>query len=350
MWTRVQTHYAALAAEENPVAVPRAGGALQTHWSSFIRPETSFFMSLLLKVESEEHDGWKEENYIEETLTRFETIRKAEEAETIRAYDEAKQQALLRKADLPSKPRIKVTKFRYVHCVSILKTSKRFMHAVMLEKIPQMEPNPARKRQRRSKHSCDAENAVEATKDCDESSDRHGKSLTQHKPPLKHGKDSDASSGASSLASDSSSSNIPRGESNGEQTPVADVQVFAAAAPTPSVASSDVRGIGIPRVDDGRTSSAEASMLRSQRTQQKANYRLKLLTELRGIVETMSHLANQIANGTAGPIRMPAGSRLDPTLAEEVQQDLHFFREQKYRLKQELEALDDIGGQTRVGS
>ena len=131
---------------------------------------------------------------------------------------------------------------------------------------------------------------------------------------------------------------------------MADVEVIAAAAPTPSVASSDVRGIGIPRVDDGRTSSAEASMLRSQRTQQKANYRLKLLTELRGIVETMSHLANQIANGTAGPIRMPAGSRLDPTLAEEVQQDLHFFREQKYRLKQELEALDDIGGQTRVGS
>ena len=50
MWTRVQTHYSALAAAENPAAIPRAGGALQTHWSSFIRPDSFFFMSLLLTV------------------------------------------------------------------------------------------------------------------------------------------------------------------------------------------------------------------------------------------------------------------------------------------------------------
>jgi hypothetical protein len=50
MWTRVHTHYAALVAEEEPEAAPRAGGALQTHWSSFIRPESAFFMNILDKV------------------------------------------------------------------------------------------------------------------------------------------------------------------------------------------------------------------------------------------------------------------------------------------------------------
>ena len=49
MWNRLYTHYAALIAED-PDAAPRAVGALQTRWSSFIRPEASFFMSLLVKV------------------------------------------------------------------------------------------------------------------------------------------------------------------------------------------------------------------------------------------------------------------------------------------------------------
>lgn len=68
---------------------------------------------------------------------------------------------------------------------------------------------------------------------------------------------------------------------------------------------------------------------------------MKLLAELRGIVETISQLSNQLTgNGAASPMGMAAGSRVDPALAEEVQQDLTFFRDQKRRLKQELDLLD----------
>lgn len=115
-----------------------------------------------------------------------------------------------------------------------------------------------------------------------------------------------------------------------------------AATPSPAVAPPAARGSSIPRSDaqNGGYPSVKTLIPRTQSTQQKANYRLKLLAELRGIVETISQLTNQLANGTAAPMGMTAGSRLDPTLAEEVQQDLRFFREQKRRLKQELDALD----------
>ncbi|CAI5735316.1 unnamed protein product [Hyaloperonospora brassicae] len=354
MWTRVQTHYSALAAAENPAAIPRAGGALQTHWSSFIRPDSFFFMSLLLTVETEEHEAWSEEEYIQETLKRFETIRKAEEAEAMRTYDEAKHQAALQNADASCKPRVKSTKFRYVHCISILRTSKRFMHAVMLEKTLQMRHAPAHERQRRSKSTSRAEVAVEASAAFDDSSKQHDRSSAKHEPSVKRWKSSDAlPEQATSLASDSSPLTVLHGDSSDEETLTANGTATIHAVPAPTAASFSARRNDMPRDRDtlnSRTSSIGSPMLQLQRKQQKANYRLKLLTELRGIVETISHLASQIASDTAAPIGMTAGSRLDPTLAREVQQDLHFFREQKHRLRQELEALDGIRGRARVDS
>ncbi|CAI5701326.1 unnamed protein product [Peronospora effusa] len=131
------TLFAALAAED-PVAAPRAVGALQTHWSSFIRPEATLFMSLLVKVDgkkSTKTSKWRK-IFVKETKNRFEAIWQKEEADAMRAISEAKQLAVLEDADLPPLPRTIPTKFRYVHCISVLKTSKRSMRAVMSARRP----------------------------------------------------------------------------------------------------------------------------------------------------------------------------------------------------------------------
>ncbi|KAG6583047.1 uncharacterized protein IUM83_06000 [Phytophthora cinnamomi] len=339
MWTRVNTHYAALVAEEDPTAAPRAGGALQTHWSSFIRPEAAFFMALLVKVEKEEHEGWTEKEAMVEANNRFEAIRQAEEAEALRAYREAKQQALLESAEPPPKPRTKATTFRYPHCIPVLRTSKRFMRAAMSEKKPRVVRSPVQKRRRRqSKHASEGDEASESS---DASGDLHER-VSPHgaESSPKRRKGSEASSAASGSASGSSSSSSPSDESSDEGVPAPKGFVVPQAG-QPTVA----RGNHVARAaaqNGGFASNAQ--VIKNHRTQQKANYRLKLLAELRGIVETISQLGTQLSSsrqpalqGAASPMGVAA---VDPTLAEEVQQDLRFFRDQKRRLKQELDALD----------
>ncbi|ETI51774.1 hypothetical protein F441_04955 [Phytophthora nicotianae CJ01A1] len=338
MWTRVYTHYAKLVDEEDPGAAPRAGGALQTHWSSFIRPESSFFMSLLVKVEKEEHEGWKEEDFIMEAKHRFETIRQAEEAETLRAYRESTQQAILENTEPPAKPKTKATTFRYAHCIPVLKTSNRFMRAVLSEKKTRVARSPTQKRRgRRPKLPSDADEMMNGSEASYDSAELQGKASPKRR------KESVASSAASASASASSSSSSSDDSSDdGAPMPKGVASVAApVATPSQTVQLPIAQESRIPHANTQNGSyAAKAQVVRSQRSQQKANYRLKLLAELRGIVETISQLANQLENGTAAPMGMAAGSRLDPTLAEEVQQDLRFFREQKLRLKHELDALD----------
>ncbi|KAL3662891.1 hypothetical protein V7S43_012291 [Phytophthora oleae] len=325
MWTRVFTHYANLVAEEDPMAAPRAGGALQTHWSSFIRPEAAFFISILAKVEKEEHEGWKEEDFMQEANLRFEAIRHGEEAEAFGVYNYAKHQAELEKTEPPPKPRTKATTFRYAHCIPVLKTSNRFMRAALSEKKPRVARSPTQKRRgRRPKSAMDAEEMIDGSEASDGSAG----------PSSKRRKGSVVSSGASASASASSSSSSPSDDSSDEGVPMPKGVVFPAAPA--------LRVVQQPMVQERSNGvhTAPVQVIRTQRSQQKANYRLKLLAELRGIVETISQLTNQLDNGTAAPMGMTAGSRLDPTLREEVQHDLRFFREQKRRLMQELGALD----------
>ncbi|CAI5735521.1 unnamed protein product [Peronospora destructor] len=340
MWNRLYKHYAALAAED-PDAAPRAVGALQTHWSSFIRPEVAFFMSLLVKTEKEEHEGWKEEDFIEKTKNHFEAIRQKEAADAMCAYSEAKQLAVLEDADIPPHPRTKPSKFRYVHCIPVLKTSKRFMRAVTSAKTPGEVVRSST--QKRLKLPSDADQAVNASEASDDSVSRRESSPPQHEPSLKRSKGGDApsSSCASAPESRSSSSSSPCALSSVVKVSVPSGVAVTAVTPSPIVAPSATLNSEIPGIDalNGRHLSAKTPVFQIQHTQQKANYRLKLLNELRGIVETISQLANQFASTMAVP-NVSASSRLDPTLVEEMQQDLRFFREQKSRLKQELDALD----------
>ncbi|KAK1928131.1 hypothetical protein P3T76_012634 [Phytophthora citrophthora] len=331
MWTRVFTHYADLAAEEDPTAAPRAGGALQTHWSSFIRPEAAFFISILAKLEKEEHEGWKEEDFMREANLRFEVTRQEEEAEAFRVYNDAKHQADLGNTEPPPKPRTKPTTFRYPHCIPVLKTSNRFMRAALSEKKPRAVSTQKR-RGPRPKSAVDVE-MVDGSEVSDGSAG----------PTPKRRKSSDVSSRASASASASSSSSSPSDDSSDEGVPMPNLGPKGVVFP----AAPASRGVQQPIAQERSNGvhPAPAQVIRTQRSQQKANYRLKLLAELRGIVETISQLTNQLDNGAAASMGMTAGSRLDPTLREEVQHDLRFFREQKRRLMQELSALDASEGQ-----
>ncbi|KAH7461868.1 uncharacterized protein KRP23_13733 [Phytophthora ramorum] len=345
MWTRVHTHYAALVADEDPGAAPRAGGALQTHWSSFIRPESAFFVSLLVKVEKEEHEGWKEEDCLLEANNRFEAIRQAEEVEAVRAYEEAKQQAVIEGTEPPSKPRLKATTFRYTHCIPALRTSTRFMRAATTERKPRVVRSPVQRRRRRPKLPTDADETVDVSEASDDSMRSHDGASPQHGPSPKRRKASEASSGSGSR-SGSSSSSLPSDDSSDEGVPAPKGFAIPVANQAPMVVPPVARETSVSRSGNTRNG-GHSVKTHALQTQQKANYRLKLLTELRGIVETISQLTNQLTNGTAVPMGMGAATRLDPMLVEEVQQDLHFFRDQKRRLKQELETLDTAEGQNR---
>ncbi|CAI5722820.1 unnamed protein product [Peronospora farinosa] len=78
--------------------------ALQTHLSSFIRPEATLFMSLLVKMEKRARRQAREGKIIvEETKNRFEAIWQKEEADAMRAISEAKQLAHSMRAVMSAK-------------------------------------------------------------------------------------------------------------------------------------------------------------------------------------------------------------------------------------------------------
>ncbi|KAJ8546922.1 hypothetical protein ON010_g11313 [Phytophthora cinnamomi] len=314
----------------------------------------TFALTCMPQVEKEEHEGWTEKEAMVEANNRFEAIRQAEEAEALRAYREAKQQALLESAEPPPKPRTKATTFRYPHCIPVLRTSKRFMRAAMSEKKPRVVRSPVQKRRRRqSKHASEGDEASESS---DASGDLHER-VSPHgaESSPKRRKGSEASSAASGSASGSSSSSSPSDESSDEGVPAPKGFVVPQAG-QPTVA----RGNHVARAaaqNGGFASNAQ--VIKNHRTQQKANYRLKLLAELRGIVETISQLGTQLSSsrqpalqGAASPMGVAA---VDPTLAEEVQQDLRFFRDQKRassrswtRLTRPSARVDRAGRMTRT--
>ncbi|RLN06177.1 hypothetical protein BBJ28_00010140 [Nothophytophthora sp. Chile5] len=87
----------------------------------------------------------------------------------------------------------------------------------------------------------------------------------------------------------------------------------------------------------------------------KEDRRLKLLAELRGIVETIGQLGQQLAWGGVTSVAVAARTgRGLPTLEAEVIQDLAFFRDQKNRLKRQLAELEEAagsgGGSSSAGS
>ncbi|KAI9989112.1 hypothetical protein PInf_022849 [Phytophthora infestans] len=343
-----------LVANEDPEAAPRAGGALQTHWSSFIRPESAFFMSLLVKpashcwgrlpqVGNEGREGWKEDDFITEAKHRFETIRQAEEAEALCSYREAKQQAILEDTDPPPKPKTKATTFRYVHCIPVLKTSNRFMRAVLSEKKPRvMRSHTQKKRDRRLKLPSDADDMMIGSEAFYDSASLHSMAASP-----KHRKESDASSVGSAAASVSSSlSSSDDCSDDGISMPKGVASSSAVPLATPTRVTQQPVVLESSILHAHTQNAVNVQVIQTLRSQHKANYRLKLLTELRGIVDTISQLANQLENGMAVPMGMTPGSRLDPTLVEEVQQDLRFFRDHKHRLRQELDALDASEGQS----
>ncbi|GMF42133.1 unnamed protein product [Phytophthora fragariaefolia] len=204
----------------------------------------------------------------------------------------------------------------------------------MSEKKPRAVRSPVQKRQRpHSKLDSDPE---EASVSSDASGDLHERVSPHSESIPKRRKGSEASSAASGSVSGSSTSSSPSDESSDEGVPAP--EGFSATKGGQQLAARESNGTRASTQNGGFVGNAH--VIKSHRTQQKANYRLKLLAELRGIVETVSLLASQLANGAASPMGMVPGSRVDPTLAEEVQQDLRFFREQKRRLQQELDALE----------
>ena len=93
-----------------------------------------------------------------------------------------------------------------------------------------------------------------------------------------------------------------------------------------------------PRLECDRAVANEYIRLRMEAL--KDDRRLKLLAELRGVVATMSQLAQQLAwNGVASAALTARTGGVCPPLDQDVLRDIAFFRREKERLKQEVAAM-----------
>ncbi|KAG7398467.1 hypothetical protein PHYBOEH_011088 [Phytophthora boehmeriae] len=330
MWVRVHEIYNSIVEEEEPTAASRAMSALQTHWATLLRPDLALFMAHLVQVENEGHEGWTQEDLMLEANNRYDATKEEEKAAQMQQYEEAKQKAEAAGETPPPKPRGKIKPFRYPRCIPILRESKRFMRSVLSEKKDPIAAS--RKRSRRSFIPNEADASDPGSDDPVEQmkqSDRNIRTKSREESP-------DAQSPFTS-------------ESDEDTAPAA---AFAAPVTTASplmapvmmttrvVAPTDQHSI--PRSDamNGNHSLTRDQTLNGHRDLVDTDYRLKLLAELRGVVETIAQLSNQLVNGAVTLMAVDAQLKTGPTLTEEVKEDLQFFREQKRRLKQELDALE----------
>ncbi|KAF4321018.1 hypothetical protein JM18_004526 [Phytophthora kernoviae] len=353
MWVRVHEIYNSIVEEEEPSAAPRAMSALQTHWATLLRPDLALFMALLVQVENEGHGSWTQEDLMLEANNRFDATKEEEKAAQMHQYEEAKQKAEATGETPPPKPRGKIKPFRYPRCIPILRESKRFMRSVLSEKKDPIAAS--RKRSRRSLIPNEAEETGDAS---DPGSDDNTEQIkqTEELVPRHNARNARTKHRVESLERRSPAAQSPPSsiESDEEVTPTAAVavptttvsplvaSVVAPVVMTRVVAPSLAEQRNISRSDTMNSNHAllKEKTLNEQRELEEADYRLKLLAELRGVVETIAQLSNQLVNGAVTLMAVDAQIKSGPTLTEEVKEDLQFFREQKRRLKQELDVIE----------
>ncbi|RLN06176.1 hypothetical protein BBJ28_00010141 [Nothophytophthora sp. Chile5] len=300
LWTRVHARYAALTEADDPNAAPRNSGALQTHWASLIRPDVALF----------------------ESTSRFVATREKAEEEELREYEEEKQRASSANSNPPPpKPRAKTTTFRFLHCLEILRSSDRFMRSVLSEEKGPLVVNARKRRRRRSAAPTDAEETPDASE-----------------------------AGANPLDWDEvhvGEVSNPRASTNWLGVTCIDQLRTMLVSEWSGRRLRRVKPHRLPVRSAGSTERPaneylllKTRALRDRRAEEKSEHRLKLLAELRGVVATIAQLANEFVSGSVTSMAVAAQTEARPTLAEEVKEDLHFFRQEKCRLKRELDALD----------
>ncbi|POM81567.1 Hypothetical protein PHPALM_443 [Phytophthora palmivora] len=351
LWKRVQLRYQGLVAAEQAIvpditAAPRSARSLHTRWARGIRPDIVLFASLVDKLHKA---GKKPAKAIKQAVKLFREERSETNAAAVRQYVHDRQRPPTPTGDSEtdsSRPKLKFESFHFRHCYDILRSNPQFIEA-LLEQCKANGDGGSRKRRR--VEGPDDDEYSSSTSDDSDTADSHEDEeheMMLQAPPVNRFQV--AKVGAiSSQQMPTMSWETHHVAANGIQRadPPARTLVHPPNA-TPHGSGSVIitfedanDDLEVPRLECDRAVANEYVRLRTQTLQE--DRRLKLLAELRGVVTTISQLAQQLAwNGVASAALAARTGAVCPALDEDVLRDIAFFRHEKQRLKQAIVALD----------
>ncbi|KAL3662892.1 hypothetical protein V7S43_012292 [Phytophthora oleae] len=351
LWKSVQQRYQALAAAEQAVvpnitAAPRSARSLHTRWARGIRPDMILFASLVDKLQKA---GKKPAKATKQAVKLFREERSEINATAVRQYVQGRLRPPSPTGDSETdstRPKLKFETFHFHHCYDILRSNPKFIET-LLEQTRVNGGGGARKRRRidgiggpeEDEYSSSTSSDDSDTADSNEDEDL----LLQSSNRFQAAKvDAITSEQVSTLRKSHQATG------NGVQRPILQVRplvqpLSASQSRSDSVIITleDTRDdLELPRLECDRELANEYIRLRTQTLQE--DRRLKLLAELRGVVTTISQLAQQLAwNGVASAALAARTGTVCPQLDQDVLRDIAFFRGEKQRLKQAIASLDD---------
>ncbi|CEG36641.1 uncharacterized protein PHALS_03313 [Plasmopara halstedii] len=345
LWKRVHKRYHELVLAE-PAAVPditvalRSARSLHTRWARGIRPDMILFASLVDKLQKA---GKKPLKAIEQAEKLFKEERSEINATIMRRFVRDRQQPIITPSDLEAyvvHPKLKFESFHFRHCYEILRSNRRFLE-VLLGQDGDHKVGTLHKRRRVSGTNAtdEIEDSFLTSSDNSDTFDFHNnkehKAIMQvttepyqtnnlERPTLPHSKWQVAANNISTqvrtpasplnVASHGSSSVVVSFDDNGEYSQISRLECDR------DIANEFIR-IRTKKLEDDR--------------------RLKLIAELRGVVETIAKLAKQLAwTGVASTTLAAKTGLICSVLDEDVLRDIAFFRAEKKRLQQSIAALD----------
>lgn len=250
-----------------------------------------------------------------------------------------------------ARPKLKFESFHFRHCYDILRSNPTFIEVLLEQGTANGGNEPHKRRRTEGAGSSQEEYSSSTSSDDSDTADSHEDEeqvMMLQAPPASRfqvAKVGAISSGH--VHQQPSRWQHPQATANGVQRTVPAARTLihrpnAAQRESGSVvitfedASDDLEA---PRLECDRAVANEYVRLRTQTLQE--DRRLKLLAELRGVVTTISQLAQQLAwNGVASAALAARTGGVCPALDQDVLRDIAFFRHEKQRLKQEIAAID----------
>ncbi|KAG6583048.1 uncharacterized protein IUM83_06001 [Phytophthora cinnamomi] len=350
LWKRVQQRYQGLVAAEQAVvpdvtAAPRSARSLHTRWARGIRPDMILFVSLVDKLQ---RAGKKPAKAVKQATKLFRDERSETNAAAVRQFVQERQTPSGDSETDSARPKLKFESFHFRHCYDILSASPSFVEALLQQAKAGGDHGP-RKRRRTEAGGSDAEEYSSSTssdesdtadsREDEEQENEHEQELLLRDAPA--GRIQLAKVGAiSSRQVPAQSAAGWRAAANGVPVHPSSAAVAGRGADSVVITFDDMsEDVEYPRLECDREVANAYVRLRTQTLQE--DRRLKLLAELRGVVTTISQLAQQLAwNGVASAALAARTGGVCPALDQDVLRDIAFFRHEKQRLKHEIAALD----------
>ncbi|EGZ11681.1 hypothetical protein PHYSODRAFT_347228 [Phytophthora sojae] len=352
LWKRVQQRYQGLVTAEQAVvpdvtAAPRSARSLHTRWSRGIRPDMVLFVSL---VDELQRAGKKPAKAVKQATKLFREERSETNAAAVRLFVQERQRPPTPSGDSETdsaRPKLKFESFHFRHCYDILSSNPQFIAALLQQSKLSSERGPRKRRRTEAGSDADEYSSSTSSDDSDTADSHEDEELMLCDTPagrIQLAKVGAITSRQVRAQPSPSWHNNARAAANGVPVHPSNVAAAGRGADSMVITFDDMdEDVELPRVECDREVANAYVRLRMQTLQE--DRRLKLLAELRGVVTTISQLAQQLAwNGVASAALAARTGGVCPALDQDVLRDIAFFRHEKQRLKQEIAALAGNGG------